>query len=151
MLLPLPCDQGNSRFERAQREPPYFLDAVQSVLKGCPMDRVQVKTFLQAIWREQVLSLAVLSGAGGCWLHCSEWLMCRLHCCLADGQIVLFLGLSFPILQRASQGKAFGDQDPLLCPALSHHHYLPLCPVPPPPPWELQVPDVGDAMIRNIC
>lgn len=39
LLLPLPHDQGNSRFEKTQRGPPYLLDAVQGVLKISPKDR----------------------------------------------------------------------------------------------------------------
>lgn len=103
------------------------------------MDRGQGKTLLQANWKEHALNVfRLFHGQAGHW---TEWLMCKLYGCLTGGQMVPFLGLSFPIPQGASQGKAFGDCNSLFCPALSHPR---LCGNSRPQMW-------GDAMIGNIC
>lgn len=67
--------------------------------------------------------------------------MCMLSYCHADGQVVPFLGLSFPIFHRDSQGKALVEHDPLFCSVLFHPH-----------PYGNSRPQMrGDAVIRNIC
>ena len=136
---PLPRGQGNSRFERPLRGPPYLFDADQGVLKSSPTGKGSGNTLLQATWGEQALSpVRTFQGqADACCAGENGWCV-GFAAAVLVAKLCHFWASVSPSLTGLYKERPLGSVLP--CP-LPHPSF---CPNSRHQMW-------GDAVMRNIC